>query len=311
MTQDPNSSNNQSPQASVDGLSQEVVDNIKHSILPGVGYKRPPAHSRFKKGRSGNPNGCPKKEALLEISDRSANALALRESDRQISVREGGEVRTMTTIEAIFRALSASALKGNAHAQWRAIDRYDQAQRERQQMIAREVEVWQYYVEQKRKEMAEAAAQGNQIPAPLPHPDDVVIDHETGVRFIGPICKKDLERMNENLAFRDALLLQDALDNRLFECVDDRLDGPGTAYLFAYFLNLAVPKRFRLSDGETANRIISYGCLPKRELLKRTYQAWRALGKDVRRGRTSPPLRWGKSTVEQISYVLSEAVAKL
>lgn len=150
MIKDPNSSSTQSAQVDAGGLSKETIDNIKHSIIFGVGYQRPPEHSRFKKGQSGNPNGRPKKEAPPVASERSANALALREGDRPISVREGGEARTMTTIEAVFRAQSALALKGNAHAQWRAIDRYDQAQRERQQIIAREVEIWQYYVEQRR-----------------------------------------------------------------------------------------------------------------------------------------------------------------
>lgn len=158
--------------------------------------------------------------------------------------------------------------------------------------------------------MTEAAAQGKPVPTPLPHPDDVVIDRETGVRFIGPICEEDLARMNENLAFRHALLLQDALDNRLFERVDDRLDGPGSAYLFASILNRAVPNRFRLSDGEIANRIILYGCLPKRELLKKTYQAWRALGKNFRRGTIFFPLRTGIKLVEQIQNVISEADEK-
>lgn len=310
MSQD-QSTNNQSPQESPKGLSQEAIENIKHSILFGVGYQRPPEHTRFKKGQSGNPNGRPKNDRSTMAGERSGNALALREAEREIPVREGGENRLMKTIDAIYRARSAAALKGNAYAQRHAIDHYERAEYERRREIAREVEVWQHYIEQKRKEMAEAAAQGNQIPAPLPHPDDVVIDRKSGVRVTGPVCEEDVERMNETLKFRDVLLLQNALDRRLFEHVEDRLDGPGTAYVFANIMNRAVPKRFRLSDSQIANQIILFDCLPKRELLKRTYRAWRVLGVKVRRGNTFPPLRWGKSTVEQIWNTLSEAVANL
>src|SRR5690606_1421835 len=121
MSQKQNSSSKPSPQPSPAGLSGEAIENIKRDLIYGVGYQRPPEHTRFKKGQSGNPKGRPKKDAPLVDDERSANALALREAERRISVREGGEVRAMTTIEAIYRAQCASALKGNAHAQWRAI----------------------------------------------------------------------------------------------------------------------------------------------------------------------------------------------
>lgn len=115
MTQDRNSSSAQGAQADVGGLSKEAIDNIKHSILFGVGYQRPPEHTRFKKGQSGNPNGRPKKDKSTMAGERSANALALREAEREIPVRQGGENCLMKTIDAIYRARSAAALKGNAY----------------------------------------------------------------------------------------------------------------------------------------------------------------------------------------------------
>lgn len=67
-------------------LSEEAVEAAKSAILHGTGYKRPPHHTRFKKGQSGNPKGRPKVDKASGFG--SAFALTLREAERLISVRE-------------------------------------------------------------------------------------------------------------------------------------------------------------------------------------------------------------------------------
>ena len=49
-------------------LEQSVTDSGNLRESP-VGYKKPPAHSRFKKGQTGNPGGLPRKnpEGLLNL----------------------------------------------------------------------------------------------------------------------------------------------------------------------------------------------------------------------------------------------------
>jgi hypothetical protein len=73
---------------------------------PGsVGYCRPPVHSRFKPGQSGNPSGRPK-------GTKNLKTLFNKIFNEQISLREGANVRQVSKAEALLRGVMVSALKG-------------------------------------------------------------------------------------------------------------------------------------------------------------------------------------------------------
>jgi hypothetical protein len=77
---------------------------------PGeVGYKRPPVHSRFKPGQSGNPSGRAKGSQNLKT-------LFNKILKEQVSLREGGDIRKVTKAEAIMRGLVIGALKGDTRS---------------------------------------------------------------------------------------------------------------------------------------------------------------------------------------------------
>jgi hypothetical protein len=65
-----------------------------------IGYGKPPAHTRFRKGQSGNPSG-----RAIESPVRRAKALALEEAYRTVTVTvaDGAGGVAMPAIQAVMR----------------------------------------------------------------------------------------------------------------------------------------------------------------------------------------------------------------
>jgi hypothetical protein len=71
-----------------------------------VGKGRPPQHTRFKPGQSGNPRGRPK--GIKNLKTLLANAL-----NQRVSINEGGHRRTVSVREAILMRFVSMGLKGD------------------------------------------------------------------------------------------------------------------------------------------------------------------------------------------------------
>lgn len=74
-----------------------------------VGYRKPPAHTRFKKGQSGNPKG--RRKGTQNLATDLAEELGER-----IRVREGDREYWASKQRAILKALMARASKGDVRA---------------------------------------------------------------------------------------------------------------------------------------------------------------------------------------------------
>jgi hypothetical protein len=70
-----------------------------------VGYRNPPRHSRFQKGRSGNPKGRPR-------GTRNFKTDLIEELQEKLVVTDNGKRRVLTRQQAVIKRLLASALQG-------------------------------------------------------------------------------------------------------------------------------------------------------------------------------------------------------
>jgi hypothetical protein len=80
-------------------------DDAEHE----VGYRRPPRHTRFQKGRSGNPAGRPR-------GSRDLRGAMLDELRRPITVKENGRSVRVTKAQLLMKSLLAKAVGGDMKA---------------------------------------------------------------------------------------------------------------------------------------------------------------------------------------------------
>jgi hypothetical protein len=75
-----------------------------------VGYRRPPLHSRFRKGQSGNPRGRPP-------GSKNLSTLLNEALNEPVVITENGGRKKISKLEASLKQLVNEAAKGN----WRAL----------------------------------------------------------------------------------------------------------------------------------------------------------------------------------------------
>jgi len=80
-----------------------------------VGYRKPPLHSRFPKGKSGNPSG-------KRTRDPSIDELIRAELKKTIGITENGKTRRITKHQAIAIRCVQQAMQGDHRAQRRVIE---------------------------------------------------------------------------------------------------------------------------------------------------------------------------------------------
>lgn len=81
----------------------------------GVGFRKPPKHSQFRKGQSGNPKGRPKGSRNFKTDARDM-------LKAPVPVKENGRTRTVSTQMGALLRLREKALSGDTRALNRLLD---------------------------------------------------------------------------------------------------------------------------------------------------------------------------------------------
>ena len=141
-----------------------------------VGYAKPPVEHRFKKGQSGNAKGRPRgakakpKVINTGFGMQGAEEYLRLEAYRPVRIREGEDVIELPAIQAVFRAMGVSAMKGNRLAQKTLAELVGTMERDHYQL---RMEAFGTAVEYKHKwdeEIERCRKAGLPSPRPFPTP---------------------------------------------------------------------------------------------------------------------------------------------
>jgi hypothetical protein len=151
-----------------------------------VGYGKPPRHSRFKPGQTGNPKGRPKgsrNRVPPEYEDNRLRAVISDEANRLITIQEPNGMKTkIPAMRAVMRSIAVNAMKGHPRAQQLFTDLVGHNEHLDQQERQATFEHFARY----KRDWAPQFARDPSL-SQLPHPADVFLDLQTGaVRIAGP-----------------------------------------------------------------------------------------------------------------------------
>ena len=125
-------------------MTKQTIESTRDETGAGaeVGYGKPPAAHRFRKGISGNPAGRPRRVATgapgdrLPGADEPTRAMILEEAYRLVTLRDGAAEIRMPVNQAIFRSMAEAAMQGNPAAQhrWTRLVQTAEAEQKRNQI---------------------------------------------------------------------------------------------------------------------------------------------------------------------------------
>lgn len=160
-----------------------------------VGYTKPPISTRFQPGQSGNPSGrrkgATKSTPLPALNDERLKTIILQEAYRSISINDQNGQINIPMAQAVVRSLAINAAKGNQRAQRLFTELLSSTERDNKKLHDEWLQTAINYKVEWTEELARRNKLGIASPPPIPHPDDIIIDTNTGtVRITGPMTRE-------------------------------------------------------------------------------------------------------------------------
>lgn len=159
-----------------------------------VGYGKPPAVTRFVKGKSGNPRGRPKgsRNQMPALNEERLRDIVIAEAYRTIKVKDGGRDVTVPMAQAVMRSIAVNAVRGDQRSQKMFTDLVNTTEAKNKKLHDEYVQTMIDYKYSWEDEIERCKLIGIKPPEPVPHPDHIKIDLSTGkILITGPFTREE------------------------------------------------------------------------------------------------------------------------